>query len=181
MKKTIKINESQIRNIIRNVLNEIGSATIDRALRNSPEINRNDDAFKNRSIPFDWDYPTAANGIRYIKEVLDAYEESYHGYGDAQVKRCQVYLKYITDFLRRKSKQQGNLSKGYEDYRYEEEYSFYASVAKLLGVRFNPNTVNDIIEKEKIERILFSRTERQINDLISKLPEDAQEFYRDNF
>ena len=152
MKRRIRLTEGYLRRIIKESVNEIYSSGLEKALNASPKINVADDAFEyrngvRRSEPFDWDYHSAANGIRYIREVLDAYEESYHGTNDnAQIHQCQKCLDYIQNFLYRKSKQQDNLSSGYEDYYNNEQNTYYETMGKLLGI--------DPKDKDKIDDVI---------------------------
>ena len=169
MKNTVKINEGVLRKMIaesvRGVLSEISSGLIQKAVDASPEINTSGDAFKNGSVPFDWDYDTAANGIRYISDVLDVYEESYHGYNEnAQINQCRKCLDYITKFLRRKSAQLENLANGAEVYRFKEEDSLYDTAAKLLGVN----------SKSEVDGMIQSMSDDEYLELKSKMPEDVK-------
>lgn len=181
-KNVVKINESQIRKMIaksiKNAMNEISSGRLNRAVNKFPEIDRSGHAFKDwqtgqqRDVPFDWDYHTAANGIRYIKDALDSFEELYHGTNDnAQVKQCQRCLEYITNFFRRKSEQLSNLKSGYEDYYADEEDAFYKEMGSLLGTN----------SKEETERAFASLSYEEGEKIASQLSDTARNFYENYF
>lgn len=185
-KKIIRLTESDLHRIIKKSVNEIYSSRLKKAVDASPIINRSNDAFVDRHLdnnrnwveyrksePYDWDYPTAANGIRYIKEVLDMYDESYHGNGsNSQLRKCQEYLDYINDFLYRKSKQRENLSNGYEKYYDNEKDAYYETLGKIFGIDpKNENEINDAFN---------NLTDDEMNKLLSKLPENARDWALNN-
>ena len=187
MKRKIRLTELDLRRIVKESVNEIYSSHLEKAVNASPIINKSNDAFINtyinhngekreyrRTEPFDWDYATAANGIRYIKEVLDSYEESYHGTNyNAQIHQCQKCLEYINNFLYRKSMQRNNLYSGYEDYYENEKNAFYEATGKLLGI--------DPKNKKKIDDILSNLPDNEWDEIVSKLPEKAKHWVMNNY
>lgn len=206
MSKKIRLTESDLHKIIKesvnNVLNEMDHYTIEKALEASPEINRSshawtdtilsrkpDGSFTSRSYererPYDYDYLTAANGIRYIWDVLDSYDKSYHGNSDkAQVRQCMKYLEYINNFLRRKSKQQENLESSYEDYCEKEERPFYEMMGKLFGIEPSTKNQNGVAiysrkDEEAIEDNFRDLPEDEYNKILSKLPEATRRWIID--
>jgi len=187
MKQKIRVTESDLCRIVKESVNEIYSGHLEKAVNASPIINKSDNAFVDsyvdnngkrreyrRTEPFDWDYATAANGIRYIKEVLDTYDASYHGNNDkAQVRQCQKCLEYIHNFLYRKSMQRDNLHSGYEDYYDNEKNAFYEATGKLLGI--DPKNIDEI------DNILRDLPDNEWNEIVSKLPEKAKYWAMNNY
>ena len=165
---------------------EVTYNTIRNAYEKSPEIERSGEAWKDYerlkyphtvAYLFDWDYETAANGIRYIMDILDDYENSVHGYSwKSQVAKCKECMMFVAKFLFRKSKQRENFRDEYQDRENNADKEMF-NILKSLS----PEKANEWMENHS-PRIAFDQlvdilgyNDDQARDLLSKLSENTKE------
>ena len=175
MKKVVKLTESDISNMVMEVVNEIGYKTM-RDAANASEylgIGNYDKKYGTLTKSCSGD---VADAISIIEDALDDSDSRFYNTNkkpvpfDSQLSKAQSAIRVIRDFFTRKQKQANNIISNFQDRDTECEKEFISVLKKLY-----PQAINQ--EGTWIGRINYDvLTDEMVQDVRSRVSPQTQDY-----